>query len=81
MEGITGYTYEPWHVRYVGETAAKEIFHEGITLEEYIEENHLGNSIQEVVEASKKENDIDADDVDDTDDDDDDDSTTDIIYG
>lgn len=45
MEGITGYTYEPWHIRYVGKTAAEEIYDEDITLEEYLEENDLGNSI------------------------------------
>ncbi|MDD7409043.1 MAG: M15 family metallopeptidase [Anaerovoracaceae bacterium] len=45
QEGITGYTYEPWHIRYVGMTAAKEIHDQGITLEEYIKENKLGNSI------------------------------------
>ena len=36
-ESITGYMYEPWHIRYVGKTAAKEIFNEGFTLEEYLE--------------------------------------------
>lgn len=36
-EEITGYMYEPWHIRYVGKTAAEEIFNEGITLEEYLE--------------------------------------------
>ncbi|WP_202931039.1 M15 family metallopeptidase [Aminipila terrae] len=36
-ENITGYVYEPWHIRYVGKTAAKEIFNEGLTLEEYLE--------------------------------------------
>ncbi|QIB70391.1 M15 family metallopeptidase [Aminipila butyrica] len=36
-EDITGYVYEPWHIRYVGKTAAKEIFDEGLTLEEYVE--------------------------------------------
>lgn len=33
---ITGIIYEPWHYRYVGEDAAKEITEQGITLEEYI---------------------------------------------
>lgn len=33
---VTGITYEPWHYRYVGETAAKEITEQGITLEEYL---------------------------------------------
>lgn len=34
-ESITGYQYEPWHLRYVGKNAAKEIAKQGITLEEY----------------------------------------------
>ena len=32
---ITGYDYEPWHLRYVGIEAAKRIHDEGITLDEY----------------------------------------------
>lgn len=32
---ITGYVWEPWHLRYVGEAAAAEIYKEGITFEEY----------------------------------------------
>ena len=32
---ITGYDYEPWHLRYVGIDAAKRIHDEGITLDEY----------------------------------------------
>jgi D-alanyl-D-alanine carboxypeptidase len=34
-EKITGYKYEPWHIRYVGVAIAKEIKQKGITLEEY----------------------------------------------
>ena len=34
-ESITGYTYEPWHMRYVGVAAAKEISAAGLTLEEW----------------------------------------------
>ena len=34
---ITGYAYEPWHLRYVGVTAAKTITSKGITLEEYLD--------------------------------------------
>lgn len=34
-EAITGYKYEPWHIRYVGVNIAKEITKKGITLEEY----------------------------------------------
>lgn len=33
---ITGVVYEPWHYRYVGVEAAKEIKSRGITFEEYI---------------------------------------------
>lgn len=35
-EHITGYQYEPWHIRYVGINIAKEIMSKGITLEEYL---------------------------------------------
>ena len=34
---ITGIYYEPWHYRYVGKTVAKEIYKQGICLEEYLE--------------------------------------------
>lgn len=33
---ITGYVYEPWHIRYVGKDAAAEITALGVTFEEYI---------------------------------------------
>ena len=35
-EKITGVMYEPWHFRYVGETAAKYIMENGLCLEEFI---------------------------------------------
>lgn len=35
-EDVTGYQYEPWHIRFVGEVA-KEIYLQGLTLEEYLE--------------------------------------------
>ncbi len=35
-EGITGYSYEPWHFRYVGKKHAEEIYRSGLTYEEYI---------------------------------------------
>ncbi len=35
---ITGIDYEPWHFRYVGKEAAREIMDRGICLEEYIDE-------------------------------------------
>lgn len=34
-EDITGYQYEPWHYRYVGEYVAEKIHDENLTLEEY----------------------------------------------
>lgn len=34
---ITGIIYEPWHYRYVGKAAAKEMFQQGICLEEYLQ--------------------------------------------
>ena len=37
-EDITGYSYEPWHLRYVGIEIAKEIKEKRITLEEYLGE-------------------------------------------
>ncbi|MCQ2530555.1 MAG: M15 family metallopeptidase [Lachnospiraceae bacterium] len=37
-EDITGYDYEPWHIRYVGKEAAQEIYDQQITLEEYLGE-------------------------------------------
>lgn len=35
---VTGYSYESWHYRFVGRTAAIEITRRGITLEEYLSE-------------------------------------------
>ena len=39
-EEITGYAYEPWHLRYVGKQAAQEIFNKNYTLEEYLNEDN-----------------------------------------
>lgn len=35
-EDVTGYNYEPWHIRYVGKEPALKIFTDNITLEEYM---------------------------------------------
>lgn len=40
-EQITGYAYEPWHFRYVGEAHASYIMKNMITLEEYIDIVHM----------------------------------------
>ncbi len=37
-ETITGYNYEPWHFRFVGEDVAKYIFENSLTLEEFLEQ-------------------------------------------
>lgn len=36
MENITGYTYEPWHFRYVGIETAKFLHEENLSLVEYL---------------------------------------------
>ena len=35
-EKITGYIYEPWHVRYLGTSTAKLLHDSGLTLEEFL---------------------------------------------
>lgn len=35
---ITGIVFEPWHYRYIGKEAAKEVMEKNITLEEYLEQ-------------------------------------------
>lgn len=35
-ESITGYEYEPWHVRYLGKSTASLVYHSGLTLEEFL---------------------------------------------
>lgn len=35
-EAITGYKYEPWHIRFVGRYHARKIWNRHITLEEYL---------------------------------------------
>jgi len=37
-EDITGYKYEPWHLRYVGVDVAEYVTAQGLTLEEYVGE-------------------------------------------
>lgn len=34
-DAVTGYTYEPWHLRYVGVDAATAIYNSGKTMDEY----------------------------------------------
>ncbi|NLI67252.1 MAG: M15 family metallopeptidase, partial [Bacilli bacterium] len=50
-EHITGYIYEPWHIRYLGVDLATEITEMGLTYEEYLVEKGL---IHEVYSQDKK---------------------------
>lgn len=40
-ESITGYNYEPWHIRYVGLNLAKELYEKDLTLEEWHEKQSI----------------------------------------
>lgn len=35
-ESVTGYQYEPWHLRYLGTETAKAVYDSGLCLEEYL---------------------------------------------
>lgn len=39
-EHITGYSYEPWHIRYVGTAVAEYLFTHSLTLEEYFQQKY-----------------------------------------
>lgn len=41
-EEITGYMYEPWHVRYVGKEQARAIYESGVPMETYMSGYKLG---------------------------------------
>ena len=49
-EKITGYSYEPWHIRYVGKTPAKIIYENNLCLEEYL------NSYSGILLVDKEKN-------------------------
>ncbi|WP_342416502.1 M15 family metallopeptidase [Paenibacillus sp. FSL R10-2782] len=40
-EDVTGYVYEPWHIRYVGIDIAEDVAKQGMTLEEYFDEKNI----------------------------------------
>lgn len=42
---ITGYSYEPWHIRYVGKNLAKHLYENKITLEEYYQITTVDNQV------------------------------------
>jgi D-alanyl-D-alanine carboxypeptidase len=35
-ESVTGYKYEPWHIRYIGVEKATAVYNSGLSLEEYL---------------------------------------------
>ena len=35
-DNVTGYKYEPWHIRYLGKELAKKVYDSNLTLEEYL---------------------------------------------
>lgn len=43
MEDITGYTYEPWHLRYLGVDVATAVFESNLAYEKFLEEERSGN--------------------------------------
>ena len=45
---ITGYSYEPWHIRYVGKFVASIIYDNNLTLEEYV------NNFSGLIAVNKK---------------------------
>lgn len=45
---ITGYSYEPWHIRYVGKFVASIIYDNNLTLEEYV------NNFNGLIAVNKK---------------------------
>lgn len=42
-EEQTGYSYEPWHIRYVGKELAEAVHASGLSLEEYLDESNLNS--------------------------------------
>ena len=54
-EDITGYNYEPWHFRYIGnEEIAEDIMNRGLAFEEYI--NDITNEIKVLKDKSNTKN-------------------------
>ena len=58
-EKITGYSYEPWHIRYVGTTVASYLYKNNLTLEEY-----YGITLKDMEASSKPETSVDVEDPD-----------------
>ncbi|MBR2527648.1 MAG: M15 family metallopeptidase [Blautia sp.] len=60
-EYITGYAYEPWHIRYLDDIwAAEEIMADDITLEEYLGAEFAGDAVEEDGSKADAEDEADA---------------------
>lgn len=44
---ITGYSYEPWHIRYVGKNLAKYLYENELTLEEYYQTTTVDQRVED----------------------------------
>lgn len=44
---ITGYSYEPWHIRYVGKNLAKHLYENKLTLEEYYQITTVDQKVED----------------------------------
>lgn len=62
-EKITGYSYEPWHIRYVGKKLAEQLYESDLCLEEYYSLKNVIKKVfknkenkSESVKANKKSN-------------------------
>lgn len=53
--GITGYKYEPWHIRYVGKELAGELTKLGLTLEEYLGVDSVYADVETVTNEDETE--------------------------
>ncbi len=40
-ESSTGYTWEPWHIRYIGKAIAQDVTSKGMTLEQYFDQKNI----------------------------------------
>ena len=40
-ESLTGYSYEPWHIRYLGVNLAKKVIDSKLTYDEYYARNFI----------------------------------------
>ncbi len=40
-QSSTGYTWEPWHIRYIGKAIAEDVTSKGMTLEQYFDEKNI----------------------------------------